>query len=53
MKSPVCGGQGPYKDCRATDNDDDDDGDGDGGDDGDGDDVILLEMWDVHQFRLR
>jgi hypothetical protein len=47
MKSPVCGGQGPYKDSWATDNDDDDDGGGDG------DDVILLEMWDVHQFRLR
>jgi hypothetical protein len=24
-KPPVWGGQGPYKDCRATDDDDDDD----------------------------
>jgi hypothetical protein len=24
-KPPVLGGQGPYKDCRATDDDDDDD----------------------------
>jgi hypothetical protein len=24
-KPPLLGGQGPYKDCRATDDDDDDD----------------------------
>jgi hypothetical protein len=28
-KPPVWGGQGPYKDCRATDDDDDDDDDDD------------------------
>jgi hypothetical protein len=34
-KPPVRGGQGPYKDCRATDDVDNDDGDGGGGDDDD------------------
>jgi hypothetical protein len=24
-KPPMCGGQGPWEDCRATDDDDDDD----------------------------
>jgi hypothetical protein len=28
MKPPVWGGQGPYKDCRATDDDDDDEMEG-------------------------
>jgi hypothetical protein len=34
-KPPACGGQGPYKDCRATDGD---------GDEDDDDDSILLSL---------